>query len=91
MIATVWVELTTFQLASTAFTVTVNGTPAVWAVGVPVLPVSVRGAATSPGTSTWSLVNVPARTVNGALVPDASGDMPLVRVAVRLTPVSALE
>ena len=65
--------------------------PAVCGGGVPVLPEAVRGAATSPGTSTWSLVNVPATTVKGALLPGASGDMPLVRVAVRMTPLSALE
>ena len=42
--------LTTFQLASTALSVTLKAVPAVWAVGVPVLPVVVPGAAVSPGT-----------------------------------------
>src|SRR5947199_10749576 len=41
--------LTTFQLASTAFTVTLNAVPAVRALGVPVLPVAVPGAPVSPG------------------------------------------
>src|SRR2546428_671392 len=39
VIATVSVLLTTFQFASTAFTVTVNEEPAVCAEGEPVLPV----------------------------------------------------
>jgi hypothetical protein len=47
---------TRFQLASTALTVTLNGTPADWVSGVPVLPVTVPGAAVSPGTSNWSLL-----------------------------------
>ncbi len=42
--------LTTFQLASTALSVMLKAVPAVWAVGVPVLPVVVPGAAVSPGT-----------------------------------------
>jgi hypothetical protein len=41
--------VTVFQLASTALTVTLNGVPEVCAVGVPVLPVAVPGAAVSPG------------------------------------------
>src|SRR6059036_2119805 len=57
VIPTVSVELTTFQFASTAFTVTVNATPAVRAVGVPVFPLTVPGAAVSPGTSSCSFVN----------------------------------
>ena len=43
------IELTRFQLASTALTVTLNAPPAVWAEGAPVLPVAVPGAAVSPG------------------------------------------
>src|SRR5207253_1481346 len=35
--------LTAFQLASTALTVTVNGVPAIWALGVPTLPLVVPG------------------------------------------------
>jgi hypothetical protein len=57
-----------FQFASTALTVTENGTPAVWEVGVPVFPVGVPGAAVSPGRSIWSFVNAPALTVIGGLV-----------------------
>src|SRR5262249_50673047 len=40
---------TTFQFASTPFTVTLNALPAVCAAGVPVLPLAVPGAAVSPG------------------------------------------
>src|SRR2546426_11073954 len=40
--------LTTFQLASTALTVTLKATPEVRAVVGPVLPVAVPGAAGSP-------------------------------------------
>src|SRR2546429_594906 len=46
--AAVSVEDTTFQVASTAFTVTVTAAPAVCAVGAPVLPLTVPGAAVSP-------------------------------------------
>src|SRR5216683_2721813 len=57
-----------FQLASTALTVTLNAVPAVWAVGVPVLPVELPGAAISPGANTCSLANAPAFTVMEGLV-----------------------
>src|SRR5258707_11928998 len=43
--------LTRFQLASTALTVTFKPLKADCALGVPVLPVLVPGAAISPGTS----------------------------------------
>ena len=49
VIATVSFVLTTFQLASTAFAVTLKAVLAVWADGEPVLPVLVPGAAISPG------------------------------------------
>src|SRR2546427_106731 len=65
---TVSVLLTTFQFASTALTVTVKAVPAVCAVGVPVLPLAVPGAAVSPGISTCSFVNAPAFTVIDGLV-----------------------
>src|SRR5438445_13179926 len=42
-----------FQKASTALTVTLRAAPAVCAVGVPVLPEAVPGAAASPGASSW--------------------------------------
>src|SRR5207247_10141922 len=51
VMATVSLVLSRFQFASTALTVTVNAVPAVSAVGVPVLPVAVPGAAASPGRS----------------------------------------
>src|SRR5207249_10364482 len=59
--------LTTFQLASTALTVTVKAVPAVRAVGVPVLPVAVPGTAVSPGASNCSFTNAPAATVSSWL------------------------
>jgi hypothetical protein len=68
VIAIVSVELTTFQFASTEFTVTVKAPPAVWADEAPVLPVPVPGAAVSPGSSSWSFVNVPALIVVAGLV-----------------------
>ena len=40
-----------FQKASTALTVTLRAVPALCAVGVPVLPEAVPGAAVSPGAS----------------------------------------
>ena len=63
--------LTIFQLASTALTVTLNALPAVCVVGVPDLPLTVPGAAVSPGTSNWSLANEPALTAMEGLVPVA--------------------
>src|SRR3954449_11012243 len=51
VIAIVSVEVTGFQLASTALTVTVKLEPAVCALGAPVLPVPLPGAAVSPGVS----------------------------------------
>src|SRR2546422_143294 len=68
VIPTVSVELTTFQAASTAFTVTVNAVPAVRAVGVPVFPLAVPGDAVSPGTKSCSFVNAPAFTGIAGLV-----------------------
>src|SRR5436305_8074664 len=62
--STVCVLLTRFQLASTALTVALNAAPAAWAVGVPVLPVAVPGAAVSPGTSNCSFTNAAAVTVS---------------------------
>src|ERR1044071_6740048 len=44
--------------------------PAVWAVGEPVFPVDVPGAADSPGTSNWSLAKMPAFTVMEELEPE---------------------
>jgi len=79
VIATVGVdEETTFQFASTALTVTVTADPAVTALGDPLLPVDVPGAAVSPGRSVWSLATVPALIVNASESPDA---LPPVSVA----------
>src|SRR5438477_8498244 len=47
--------LTTFQKLSTALTVMLKAVAAVLAVGVPLLPVALPGAAVSPGTSNWSV------------------------------------
>ena len=63
-----WVLLTRFHCASTDRIVTVKTVPAVCAVGVPVLPVAVPGAAVSPGISSCSFVNAPAVTVVAGLV-----------------------
>lgn len=52
-----------FQFASTALTVRLNDVPAVSALGVPVNPVVVPGAAVSPGTKTCNWLNVPGLTV----------------------------
>src|ERR1043166_1275461 len=63
-------ELTRFQLASTALTVTLTGLPVVCAEGVPVLPVVVPGAAGSPGTNNCTLAKAPGLTVTLPLVPE---------------------
>ena len=65
---TVSVELTTFQLASTALTVALNDEPAVCAEGAPVLPVPVPGAAVSTGIRICSLAKAPALMVVDGLV-----------------------
>src|SRR5215212_5381394 len=60
--------LTRFQLASTALTVTSKALPAVRALGLPLLPLAVPGAAVSPGRRSWSLVKAPALTLMLGLV-----------------------
>ena len=62
VIATVSLVFTTFQLASTPLTVTLKAVPAVWAKGVPVLPLTVPGAAVSPGANNCNLAKVPELT-----------------------------
>lgn len=57
-----------FQLASTALTVTLKELPAVCAVGVPVLPLAVPGAAVSPGSKSCNFVNAPPFTLIEGLV-----------------------
>src|ERR1044071_7174155 len=76
--------LTRFQLASTALTVTVNAVPAVRAVGVPVLPVAVPGAAVSPGANNCNFTNAPAFTVTLGLVLALSVPAASVAVMVRV-------
>src|SRR3989441_66492 len=77
-------ELTTFQFASTALTVTLNPTLAVWAVGAPVLPGAEPGEAVSPGTSNCSFTKAPALTVTLALVLAVSAAAASVAVMVRV-------
>src|SRR5213596_881697 len=85
VIPTVFVLLTRFQAASTDRIVTLNAVPAVCAVGVPVLPLAVPGAAVSPGTNSCNLANAApltrmAELVLGALLPSETS----VAVTVRL-------
>src|SRR6266542_2265237 len=61
--------LTRFQFASTALTVTLKAVPASLAEGVPVLPLTVPGAAVSPGTRICNLANGPGLTVIDELAP----------------------
>src|ERR1035437_9697874 len=61
--------LTLFQVASTAFTVTVTKSPEVAAVGVPPLPVRVLGALVSPGSNTCSWVKVRLMRRKHAVLP----------------------
>src|SRR5260370_32544944 len=68
VIATVSLVLIKFQLASMALTVTLKATAAVWAAGVPILPVVVPGALVSPGASTCNFANAPTLTVMLRLV-----------------------
>ena len=68
VMATASFVLMTFQFASTALTVTLKAVAALWAVGVPVLPVRLPGAAVSPGARICSLVNAPAPTAMAGLV-----------------------
>src|SRR5436305_1617827 len=68
VIATVSVEVTGFQFASTAFPVTLKLEPAVCADGEPVLPEALPGAAVSPGMRSWSFANAAALIVVAGLV-----------------------
>src|SRR5439155_25168056 len=79
----VWVTvLTTFQLASTALTVTLKAVPAPAEAGTPSLPVALPGAAVSPGTSSCILAKVPAFTVIVGLV---LGDLPPSLMSLAVT------
>ena len=75
-------ELTGFHSASTALTVTITSAPANCAVGVPVLPVALPGAAVSPSTSNCSFENAPTLTVTLALVPAVNPEAVAVMVGV---------
>src|ERR1035437_1264594 len=61
--------LTMFQVASTAFTVTVSKSPEFIAVGIPPLPVRVLGALVSPGSNTCSWVKVRLMRRKNAMLP----------------------
>lgn len=76
---------TTFQFASTAFTVAVIPEPATSFVGVPDLPDTDPGSAVSPGSNTCNFVAAPAFTVK---FPEASESVtePSVAAIVRLEP-----
>src|ERR1700693_1431589 len=60
--------LTRFQQLSAATTVTLNALLTVWALGVPVLPETVPGAALSPGVNNCNCVKDPAATAIGPLL-----------------------
>jgi len=69
VIPTVCVRVfTRFQLLSTAFTVTLKAVPEIWLVGVPVFPVTVPGAADSPGINSCNLLKAPALMLTAGLV-----------------------
>src|SRR4030095_14762848 len=71
---------TEFQLASTAFTVTVKGASTAWALGAPDLPLAVPGADVSPGARICSLAKAPALTMT--LLEVAFDKVPLVKLRV---------
>src|SRR5882724_6946428 len=70
LIPTTSLVLTTFQFASTALTLIAKEAPAVCVIGVPVFPLTVPGAAVSPGSSNCNRVNVPEVTAIAGLVFD---------------------
>src|SRR5260370_1316259 len=77
--------LTRFQLEATALTVTLKPVKALWAVGVPVLPLAVPGAAVSPGSRICNLANAPVTTLIAGLleaVLDGSDTSDAVKVAL---------
>src|SRR5205085_2403344 len=57
-----------FQFESTPFTIRLNALPAVWVLGVPVLPLADPAAAVSPGARICNLANVPGPTEINELV-----------------------
>src|SRR4051794_26753199 len=65
---TTWLTFATgFQLASTAFTITLKEDAAVCAAEDPTFPETVPGAAVSPGARICNFENTPALTVSGEL------------------------
>src|SRR3954454_10656277 len=91
VIAIVSVEVTEFQFASTALTVTVKLEPAVCADGLPVLPEADPGAAVSPGISSCSFANAPAlRVVDGLVLAVLDPSVESVAVTVALPAVFAV-
>src|SRR5436190_1160774 len=66
-------------------TLALNGEPAIWPNGVPLLPVMVPGAEVSPGTSSCNWLKAPAVTVIAELVPAVLlASVTSVAVTVRL-------
>ncbi len=76
---------TGFQFASVELTVTLNAVPAVCALGAPVLPEPLPGAAVSPGSRICSLLAAPALTVIDELEGEVVSTSPLVRAAVSVS------
>ena len=62
------VEVTGFQFASTALTVTLKRCRRSARCGAPVLPEAVPGAAVSPGSRIWSFAKAPPVIVVAGLV-----------------------
>src|SRR5205823_12024424 len=76
--------LTRFQFASTAFTVTLKLVNALSAIGVPVFPDVVPGAAVSPGTSNCNFAKLPTPTLTLPLVLAVKVPAASVAVIVRV-------
>ena len=74
------IVFTRFQFVSTALTVTLKPVKADCALGVPLLPEVLPGAAVSPGASTCNFTNAPAFTVTLPLV--FAVNVPAASVAV---------
>src|SRR6266571_4806787 len=71
VMATVSLVLTIFQYGSAALTVTPKAAPALCVLGVPLLPLTVPGAAVSPGASSCNLLKAPGLTTTLAEVAPA--------------------
>jgi len=85
VIDTVSLVLIRFQFTSTALTVTLKAVPAVCAVGAPVLPLAVPGAAVSPGARICSFAKAPAVTaINGLVFAVLLPSLTSVAVIVKL-------